>query len=265
MGSKELDIILATHNNLGMTIWCIEHLYRNTSIPFRLVVVDDSTDLTPTWLNWWRAQGHENIELIRPAEALTCGNQIINIGLKNTDTEFVAYLGNSTHVQPEWLDAAWHIIHQHEKIGVIGFKLLKPSGVIEHAGICFTPEMPHHMNYGVGDPPHDFTHIKEIGIVGWALVLLRRKAIPEGGLDEKTYYGFRGYDDLDNCLTMQKNGWQVLYSGLGCAVHHALSTRGDMSDKSMQEYEENRRRFTVKWGDVERQVQLMYGKPTFVG
>lgn len=262
---KELDIILATHNNLGMTIWCIEHLYTNTSIPFKLTVIDDSTDLTPTWLHWWRAQGHENFNVVRPEEKITSGNQLINIGLKNTDSEYVVFLTNSTLVQPQWLDGAWGIMHQHEDIGVMGFKLLKPSGVTEHAGICFTPEMPHHMNYGVGDPPWYNTEIKELGIVGWALVLLRRKAMPEGGLDEITYHGFRGYDDLDNCLTIQKAGWKIVYCGLGCAIHHALATRGDMSQKAMEEYEENRRRFTVKWGDVERQVQLMYGKPTFVG
>ena len=53
MGDKvltEIDIILATHNHLDLTIQAVDCLYEFTSKPFRLIVVDDSTDgLTPLY------------------------------------------------------------------------------------------------------------------------------------------------------------------------------------------------------------------------
>ncbi len=253
---KPIDIILATHNHLGMTIRCMEALYANTPQKFNLTIVDDSTDLTPQWVEWFKKE-HDNINYLHSDTPYINGNQIINVGLKNTTSELVVYMGNSTIVEPEWLSVALPVMEQGKDVGLIGFKLLKPEGVIEHAGICFMRDMPHHMNYGVGAIASRFTHIQDMGIVGWALVLIRRIAIPEGGLDEKTYIGFRGYDDIDNCLTMSKNGWKILYCGFGVAFHYAQTTRSEADgEKIIAESEENRIRFTKKWGDLTKKVKV---------
>ncbi len=61
----------------------------------------------------------------------------------------------------------------------MGFKLLYPTGGIEHAGMMWEPTMPHHMNYGVREPNDYQTYIGEVPLVGWALVLLRKKAFPK--------------------------------------------------------------------------------------
>ncbi len=262
--SENLDIILGTHNHLELTIDCIHALYTHTKIPFRLFVIDDSTDLTQQWIENWQ-KTHDNLHYIRPEEKLTCGNQVINIGLKNTESPIVCYINNSVVVDPEWCDVALPFIQRETKVGIVGFKLLKSSGVIEHAGIFFTPDMPHHLNFGTGEPAQHHTYIRDIGIVGFALVLIRRAAVPIGGFDEKTYIGFRGYDDLDNCLTMGQSGWKVVYCGLGSAYHYALSTRaeGDM-EKLAMEAEENRIRFTNKWGNLKDRKDIIFTDNSFV-
>tara|TARA_Y100000310_G_scaffold340744_1_gene437588 strand:- start:1148 stop:1954 length:807 start_codon:yes stop_codon:yes gene_type:complete len=248
---QKLDLILATHNNLGSTIKCIESLYNYTNVPFNLTIVDDSDDITPVWIDWYIKQGHDNIQYIRPKEELTCGNQIINIGLKHTKSEIVGYLGNNVFVQENWPIVALTEMEKDPAVGIMGFKLLKyPTGVIEHAGIYFEAGMPHHMNFGVGEPGHLGVYFRELDIVGWALVLFKRAVYPEG-LDEKTYIGFRGYDDLENCLDARKRGWKVFYCGMGCAYHEAMSIRKQETDKGDAEHEENRQTFLSRWGDVE--------------
>jgi len=249
--TEPLDIILSTHDHLGLTIQCVEALYANTGVEFKLTIVDDSTDMTEAWLAEF-GKTH-NINYIRcPSEELTCMNDILNIALKHTKSEFVVYLGNSVKVEPDWLIPAIRGIQQYEDVGCIGFKCLFETGVIEHAGVFFEPGMPHHMNYGVGEGGHRHTYMREVDIVGWCLVLLRRKALPIDGLSNDYYIGFRGYDDIDNCLQMRKKGWKILYCGYGACYHWARATRLTSNqaeqEKFAQEYEENRFRFLARWG-----------------
>jgi len=247
---EQVDIILGTHNHIELTAPCVVALYEYTEIPFRLTVVDDSTDgVTPIYFEKLQEK-KGNIKYIRPRKKITSTNMVINIGLKNTDSEFVVFLGNSTIVEPKWLNAAWGVIHQHQDIGIIGFKEVYPQGHIEHAGIHFEPGMPHHTNFGVGEPAHRWTHIADVPLVGGCLVLFRRLAVPVGGFDEDYYIGFRGYDDLDNCFQMHENGWRVVYCGLGTAIHRAQATqRADTElEQYAREYDENRFRFLARWG-----------------
>ena len=248
---KPIDIILSTHNNLGMTIWCVEALFAYTTLPFKLTVIDDSDDPTPQWLKWFQKKYDEKINVIRPEEKLTCGNQIINIGVKNTTSEIFVYLGNSTHVQPQWLETPLGLIERSPEVGVVGFKLIKPSGVLEHAGMQFNPDMPHHINYGLNASPWEHTYFRvmeDLDTVGWALVLLRRIALPPEGLEEDYYIGFRGFCDVDNCLQIKKLGWKVMYCGYGCAKHYEAATRGIPTPEYYEEQDENRKRFLKRWG-----------------
>ena len=131
--TEEIDIILTTHNHLGLTIECLDALYANTSVPFRLTIVDDSTDLTPTYIAHFKAE-HPNIQFIRPKEKLTSANQIINIGLKNTSNPLVVNITNTTTVEPAWINYALIMMEQNSTIGIIGFKLLY-SGPLITGGI----------------------------------------------------------------------------------------------------------------------------------
>ena len=92
---NKIDIIMATHNNLGMTMRAVTALYENTNVDFRLTVVDDSVDMTPDYFRQLQRRVN-NIQYIRPFDEsyevippkITHGNQIINIGLKPTTPKF---------------------------------------------------------------------------------------------------------------------------------------------------------------------------------
>jgi len=258
----KIDIILATHNNLGLTIECVSALYSFTHMPFILHVIDDSDDLTPQYFEQLNRETG-NVDYYRPSEKIEHGNQIINYGLERCSTDIVAYLGNSTIVEPEWLVAAHQIMKQEELVGLIGFKLLYQTGAIEHAGMWWTPEMPHHMNIGVGEAGHRHTFVREVELVGWALVLIKREAFPQP-LDTVGYIGFRGYDDVDNCMELRrrtkklKNGeevnWKVIYCGLGAAYHKAGATRYRDDENYSLEHEYNRKSFLKKWGGTQQAI-----------
>ncbi len=249
--TEHIDIIMATHNHLDLTMQAVDALYTHTNGPFTLTAVDDSTDLTNQYFEQL-ARERGNINFVHSDIPYVHGNQIINVGLKNTRTPAVVYLGNNVKVEPDWLDVAQQIINGDAEVGIIGFKLLYNSGTIEHAGIFWTPEMPHHMNIGVNEAGHRFSFVREVDMIGFALVLFRRAVFPDG-LDEKTFIGFRGYDDIDNCMDAKRRGWKIIYCGLGAAYHQAGASRQD-SEQYALEHEQNRITFLKKWGATDKAI-----------
>lgn len=229
-----IDIILITHNNLGSTINCINAIYENTKdVPFRLTVIDDSTDLTPSWL-WQFHHDHENFNAIFPKEKITSANQAWNIGLKNTTNEFVVLMTNSAMVEPDWLDFALGYIRNTPKVGAVGFKIIYTTGIIECAGITFTTTLIP-IGLGNGEAPQRHTYLKEVDAVGFCAVLCRRGAIT-GLLDEATYLGFKEIEDLDTCFEIKKAGFKVMYCGFGSVIHKSRASRGKDNISAYENY-----------------------------
>lgn len=241
-----IDIVMATHNHLGSTIRTINSIYNYTE-NFKLTIVDDSTDLTPEWIKSL-SDKVGNINLIHSEEPYLCGNQIINVGLKNTDSEFVAYMGNSTEVEPDWLPPLGRLMEQGKDVAIVQPKHLTEFGTVENAGIYFQEPMMHHQNYGQGERGTRWTHQREIQAAGFACVLFRKQAVYP--LEEDYYIGFHGFDDVDSCLQLKEKGWKTYYCGYSNVIHYAYTTRGSPNswdEKTWKDYDENRFRFLTRW------------------
>ena len=243
-----IDVYVPTHNRLDLTIGCINTLYENTGSPFHLIVVDDSTDLTPQWFEALQGE-HQNITFIHSTEPYKSGNQMINIALKYGGSPYLACVMNSVRVEPEWEVVALSRLEQDPKIGIVGLKTLFGKdtlmpGLIESAGITiigFTP-----FDLGRNYPSHRLTVIYECPAVQWAFCIIRKEAV--GVLPEDIYNGFRGWDDVDNSLTLAKNGWKVLFCGYGVGYHTPKATRGDNSVEEMIASHQNAEIFYKRWG-----------------
>jgi len=241
---KLIDIVVPTHNHLELTITCMQNLYEHTRTPFHLIVVDDSTDgLTHRYFAQLKKE-KKNITFIHSNTPYKSGNQFFNIAFQHTQSKFVATVMNSNKVEPDWEIVALHLMERDPKIGIIGFKNIFPDRTIESAGIRIVKFLPTDM--GRGQCSHRLSNTYECDAVQWAFCLLRKEAIPV--LEEDVYNGFRGWDDIDNCLVMRRNGWNILYCGLGVAFHEPRATRGDNSQKAALENAQNREMFFKRWG-----------------
>ena len=226
----QIDVILLTHNKLENTRRCVEALYENTHVPFRLTVIDDSTDETPEYFFQLN-----KAKYIRPNVKIKSANHAINLGMKVTQSDPFIFLTNSTFVAPNWLDKALEIM-EDPKVGVVGFKMVSPK----------TGEIFPSVGFRARDSyrPDKYDSILDVMVVGWAAVLLRREAV--FGLDEDYYIGFRGVDDTDNCLEIKRRGWKVIHNGMGTIYHHPTSSASG-TELGRIETEENLRRFAIKW------------------
>ncbi len=242
------DVIVTSHNNLPLTSRCLTTLYANTSAQFHCTVVDDSTDLTPQWVEQFAKEKGNVTYLGNQGKTFKNSNHIWREALDHVTNPIVVFLTNSAYVEPEWEVYPLDIMKNNPKVGVVGIKLLNPSGPIWHAGVGFNNSYPFHI--GIGDPAHWHTHIRQMQCINPSVGFYRREALINA-LDVDTYIGWRGFEDTDQCLMLRNNGWTVVYCGFSSAYHIESPTRlyGADTDqnKFWEEYNENFRRFIMKW------------------
>jgi len=239
-----MDVLVIAHNHLELTITCLQTLYKHTRTPFHLIVVDDSTDLTPLWLNQF-CKEHDNVTYVHSTTPYKTGNQIFNKAFEHCKTPFLTTVMNSIKVEPDWELGALQVMNSDPKIGCVGMKCLLPNGYIESASIRMVKWLPCDM--GRDNPGHRFSLTHEVEAVQWAFAMVRVEAA-KGILDENGFHGFRGWDDIDNCFVLKKAGWKIFYCGAGAGYHEPRATRGNDGPQAQQENKENGERFYKRWG-----------------
>ncbi len=249
-----LDIVVPTHGKLELAITCLNALYANTSVPFHLIVVDDSNpdeDLTPEYFKRLQKQ-QSNLTYIHSEEPYKCGNQTFNIAISKMTTPFLATVVNSVRVEPDWETVALQLMKDDSKLGIIGFKNLLLNGHIESAGIVMLGYTP--IDCGLDFPGHRLCNVYEVPAVQWSFALHRKEAIM-GNLDEHIYHGFLGWDDVDNCFVVRSKGWKIVYCGMGAGYHATRATRSNGSVEALRKNQENARTFYKRWGYWEQFVK----------
>jgi GT2 family glycosyltransferase len=247
-----LDVLVISHNHIELITNCLLTLYRNTAnTPFHLIVLDDSTDLVPIWLNQFSKE-HSNITYIHSPIPYKNGNQIFETAFTYCKTPFMATVMNSMRVEPEWEFGGLQLINSDPKIGCVGFKCLFPNGRIESAGIHMIKYLP--CDLGRDFAGHNLSVSREVPACQWAFALVR-VAAAKGTLDVEGFHGFRGWDDIDNCFVLKKNGWKIFSCGEGAGYHEPRATRGDNSELAVRENRENGIYFFKRWGLYEAFVK----------
>jgi GT2 family glycosyltransferase len=238
----DFDVFLVTHNHLELTIKAIDALYKNTAdFPFRLNVLDDSEDLTPSYI--YRLQ-KDNLQYLSPNRPFKNIDEIYNYGLSHTDCPYIVVLNNSCMVEKGWIGSALQIMKKEPTVGAVGFKTLRwPTGIIENAGaMLFDKEV---RNIGMGEMGHLYSFAYKVDAVGASTCLFRREAIKDG-FDFSYYLPFGGFEDIDYCLSLKERGWEVMYCGYGSVFHDGAATRG-RDPAFWEKFNENKKRFTARW------------------
>ena len=252
--TSELDIIVLTHGHLELTMRCLNTLYLNTTSPFHLIVMDDSTsdmddgtDLTPQWLELF-SKTHDNMTFVHSSEPYKSSLQLFKEAFKYCRTPYMAIVVNSMIVEPEWDVVGLQLIKSNSQIGMLGFKCIRlGTEMIESAGLAVKTEGDMLMDIGRGQIGHRLTKVYECDAVQWAFVLLRYDAVKDN-LGEDVYNGFKGMEEFETCLTMREKGWSIFYCGLGAGYHQTLATRIAKSQEDIVKNFQNREIFAKRWG-----------------
>ena len=247
--TPKVTLIIPAGKRVELLRRCLDSVFAKTDYKyFDVMVVDNSKGTgVQQLLSSFPAQKAQLIYLDYRNRPFNF-SAINNFAVRQTSTPLVLFLNDDTEVaNPEWLTAL--VEHgQRPAVGVVGAKLIYPSGLIQHAGVV--------MGLG-GNAGHAFKHlpadsptyfyfpdvVRNCSAVTAACMLTKRELFLElGGFNEIELAV--AFQDPDYCLRVHQAGFLVVYTPYSVLVHHESASRGGGIDWAEVRYMQKR------WADV---------------
>jgi GT2 family glycosyltransferase len=243
------SVVVPAYNRAALTSQCLDAIFASPPerAELEVIVVDDGSSepvdrsLTPH---------AERIGIVRHDQntgfATAC-----NDGAAAASGDWIVFLNNDTIPQPGWLDALIEYASGSERIGIVGSKLLYPDGTIQHAGLVISRELvPRHVYTRFpGDHPA-VNKSRTFQAVTAASALLRRETFERFGGFDCSFVN--AYEDVDLCLRLRREGYEVHYCHTSVLYHLEAVTRDHLRDP------ENHALFLERWSDFVYHDDLTY-------
>lgn len=189
-----ISIIILNYNGGNLLIRCVDSVLKSNYKNFEIIVVDNaSKDGSQNRTK----QEFSSIQLIQNKNNLGyCeGN---NIGIRNSNGDFLVILNPDTTVEPNWLD---ELISAHEIFGV-GIYQPKHLAIIDPSILLSSGNMIQLFGFGYarGKGTKDTTDCEKIESIGYAsgtCIFASRETFNKVGLFDSFLFAY--HDDLEFC------------------------------------------------------------------
>lgn len=220
-----VSIIVPTKDQLPMLLRCITSLLEKTRYPnFEVLIVDNNSETAEArdWLNGVEKMGADKVRVLRYPHPFNY-SAINNMAAREARGEYLVLLNNDTAIlREDWLEALMN--HgQRPEVGIVGAKLLYPTGQIQHAGVILGLRGPADHPF-IGAEQTDSGYMQRMQVdqnltAVTAACLLIRKSIYEdvGGLDEEAFKV--SYNDVDLCLKVREAGYLTVWTPHSVVMH----------------------------------------------
>lgn len=219
-GRPKVSILIPTRDKAELLRSCIESVLEVSTYPNYEIVVVDNESTDPDTLAY--LVGFPG-RVVRYPHRFNYA-RMMNLAAHEATGDMLLFLNNDTRVvSPDWLQAL--IEHgQRPEVGVVGPRLLYPSGRPQHEGTIVGYRDGHAGNvdhggyWGLGDI------VRNCSAVTGACLLMRPSVYWEvGGHEERLRIAF---NDVDLCLRVRQAGYQVVYTPYAELFHVEGGTRG---------------------------------------
>ncbi len=259
----KVSIVIPNKDHIEDLDRCVRSILdKSTYDNYEIVIVENNSELDGTFAYYAQIERNDCVRVLRYDGKFNY-SKINNWAVDQCDADYIVLLNNDTEViTPDWLENLL-MYAQREDVGAVGAKLYFPDGRIQHAGVVIKmgdDRIAAHAYYGAG---HD--HIGYMGrlcyaqdasaVTGACLMILRRKYMEVGGLDE----GFAvAYNDVDFCLKLRAKGYLNIFTPFAELYHHESASRGYETGEKLERFKRECALFKSKWADV-----LEAGDPYF--
>jgi len=216
----KVSVIIVNWNGKRLLRDCLNSIERTEYSNFDVVVVDNgsndgSVEMIRNEFQW--------VDIILN-EANLGFVKANNIGIKHAlkkGADYVFWLNNDTKIlDKNWLKSLVQVAESDSRIGIVGCKLVFPSGKVQSAGGYLDCRSFHHYTDGNRTAKVDY-------VVG-AAFLVKREVINKIGLiDEEFSPG--NFEELDYCMRARAAGYWTVYTPRVVIVHIAGATFGKTS------------------------------------
>jgi GT2 family glycosyltransferase/glycosyltransferase involved in cell wall biosynthesis len=224
-------IVIPTKDRAGLLLDCIESIFDGTDYDrtrLSVVIVDNGSKEVDACRLLLQLENHPDITVLRRPGRFNYA-WLCNQGAAACSAAVLVFMNNDIVIRDrDWLAKLAGAVAL-PGVGVVGCKLLYPTGLVQHAGVILGIQgLASHI--GVGAAEHDgiyfdlANHTREVSAVTGALVgicadLFRRV----GGYDERLAVAF---NDTALCLACNDLGRQTLVLQSALAFHLESASRG---------------------------------------
>lgn len=222
------SIIIPSKNRLSYVKPCISSILEKTRYPnFEILLIDNQSD-DPDVHTYYESLSSDRRIKILSYPYLFNFHALNNWAVGHANGDVLIFLNNDTEVlEPDWLEQLVGIAMRAD-VGVVGAKLLRPNGLIQHVGMIIGL-MGHAADIFEDCEDHTQTCF---GCVDWyrnyravtgACMAIRREVFDRlKGFDEVYEIG---YGDIDLCLRAHELGYHIVYTPFVVLKHHEGGTR----------------------------------------
>jgi N-acetylglucosaminyl-diphospho-decaprenol L-rhamnosyltransferase len=227
--SPDLEVVIVSHGAEALLRRCLASLRAHPprTAAMRVTVVDSgSPDGTPDMV----AREFPEVQLERRGNiGFSAANNLV---LRDSRAAAVLLLNPDTEVYDRTLDTSLARLAADPAIGMVGAKLVREDGELDHAAKRSFPTplgaLAHFTGIGRGEDAsgtlgqYRATHLgedeaAEVDAVNGAFMLCRSEAVAQVGLLDEGYWLYM--EDLDWCHRFWDAGWKVFYEPRARALH----------------------------------------------
>lgn len=241
-GWPPVSIVIPNRDSPALIGRLLADLYERTDYPdFEVIVVDNgSTDAQTLALYEARGRQHEGFRLLMASEPFNFSRQV-NRGMRHAKGEAILLLNNDIEVMAAgWLREMVSCL-DYPEAGIVGARLLYPSGRLQHAGVIvgLGGLAGHWYANAAQEAPGPMNRLKvrqSLSAVTGACMLISRACYTRVGAFDEAAFAI-AYNDVDYCLRAAEAGLRTIWTPFATLTHHESASRG--SDETA----ENRARF----------------------
>ena len=220
---------------------------RSTYKNIEIIVVDNG-DLLPQQQKALAKYGCKQVTF---SEEEVNISRKLNLGASNATGELLLLMNDDIEIiTPDWIERmAEHFEKPH--VGVVGAKLLYPSGLIQHAGVAMIAGYPDHVRRKhLGSEKGYFFStcgVRNFSAVTGAVMMTRAKLYQQlGGYNENIYNG----NDTGYCFKARGEGYTVVCAPRATLIHMESETcRAVVDARKDEKYEKHMSWFVQHWAD----------------
>ncbi len=218
---KIISVIIVNLNGERYLRDCLSSLRAQTFRDFEVIVVDNGSNdgslrLIKDEFPWVK---------VIPLDTNTGFAKGNNIGIRASESEYVATLNNDTIVSSGWLKELYEAAETDRTIGMVASKILLGRDGIEldSAGMLIYPDgMSRQRRHGETDRGQ-FDGMREVLFPSACAALYRREMLGEVGLFDEEFFSY--CEDADLGLRARLAGWKAVLAP-EAVVRHLYSATG---------------------------------------
>ncbi len=239
----EVSILIPVYEQVAYSLCCLAAIAAAPpSVSIEVLVIDDASrdetrDLLPLVKGIRYLRNDHNLGFLRS----------INRGASLARGRYLHLLNNDTQVQPGWLDALVAVCREVPDAGLVGSKLIYPSGHLQEAGAALKRDGSVEL-IGLNAHPAApaFNQRRRVDHCSGASVLIEAALFQQlGGLDE--IYAPAYFEDCDLSLRVQATGRAVIYEPRSVVVHHLSVTTNAQAEDKLARISANTGTYLGRW------------------